>query len=31
MATLIRRTLLRTCAPIFKSLSRMVAQVATAN
>jgi hypothetical protein len=29
MATLIRRTLLRTWAPIFKSLSRMVPQVAS--
>ena len=31
MAILIRRTLRRTWAPIFKSLSRMVPQVAAAN
>ena len=31
MAILIRRTLRRTWAPIFKSLSRIVPQVAVAN
>src|ERR1043165_7320528 len=31
MATLIRRTLIRTRAPIFSSLRRMVPQVASAN